>query len=80
MTANDQITVKTAYAAMYSYLERLYKMTKADELGGMLGSMSLLPDGQPADPAAWSDWLLAVEEATAGQVNLELSLKRAEDD
>ena len=74
MNATDQITIQQAYAAMYRYLEKLYEQTQADELGGMLGSMSLLPDGQPADPAVWSDWLQAINEAKEGQVNVRLSL------
>jgi hypothetical protein len=63
---SDQISVRQAYVAMYQYLKRIYDLTGSDELGGLLGSMSLLPDGQPADPAAWSDWLRAVGDATEG--------------
>jgi hypothetical protein len=37
--------------------------------------MALLPDGIPADPAAWSDWVRAVEEVRAGVVDANLSLK-----
>jgi len=75
MKPTDQITVREAYAAMYRYLERLYELTGEDELGGLLGSMSLLPDGQTADPAAWTDWIQAVEEIRAGRGNLQLALK-----
>jgi hypothetical protein len=71
----DQITVREAYAAMYRYLEKVYQLTGADDLGGLLGSMSLLPDGQTADPAAWADWIRAVEEIRAGRGNLQLGLK-----
>ena len=54
MNPSDQISIRQAYVAMYQYLKRIYDLTGSDELGGLLGSMSLLPDGQPADPAAWS--------------------------
>ena len=38
------MTDKQAYAAMFCFLERLYERTQANELGGLLGSMSLLRD------------------------------------
>ena len=57
----DKIDVKQAYLAMYSFLEELYVKYEFDQLGGLLGSMSLLPDGSPADHAIWGDWLRAVE-------------------
>jgi hypothetical protein len=75
----DPITVQEAYAAMYRYLERLYERTGGDELGGLLGSMSLLSDGQTVNPAAWTDWIRAVEESRAGRGNLQLELKPEDD-
>jgi len=78
MTDSDKITIREAYAAMYCYLQRYYELTGADELGVLLGSMSLLPDGGSADPAAWSDWVKAVEEVRAGVVDVDLSLKPKE--
>ncbi|HYH95873.1 hypothetical protein [Hyalangium sp.] len=80
MRPTDQITVREAYAAMHRYLERLYELAGADELGGLLGSMSLLPDGQTADPTAWTDWIQAVEEIRAGRGNLQLELEPGTDD
>jgi hypothetical protein len=53
-------TTKEAYEAMIYYLEHLYSMTKSDDLGGFLGGMSLLDDGETADPAAWKDWMVAI--------------------
>ena len=35
------MTDKQAYAAMFRYLEQLYVHTKSDDLGGLLGGMSL---------------------------------------
>jgi hypothetical protein len=59
------ITLEQAYAAMYFFLEDLYNRTRSDELGGLLGSMALLPDGKPADGGISADWQRAVERAVA---------------
>lgn len=50
-----------AYMAMFYYLEDLFDNQGFDELGGLLGSMQLLEDGAPADPAAIKDWEKAVK-------------------
>jgi hypothetical protein len=68
----DMISVRQAYLAMYSFLEELYSKYEFDQLGGLLGSMSLLPDGSPADQAVWGDWLQAVEKTKIEQVNARL--------
>ncbi len=67
--------MREAYAAAFRYLQRYYERTGADEVGALLGSMSLLPDGGSADPAAWSDWLQAVEDVRAGVVNIGVALR-----
>lgn len=59
MTMQD-LTVEEAYRAMIFYLENLYKLTNSDDLGSFLGGMSLTGDGSTMDPAAWQDWLDAV--------------------
>ena len=68
------MTAEQAYAAMYFYLEDIYARTHSTELGGMLGGMSLLEDGLPADRAIVADWQRAVEramnEGKAGNLNL----------
>ncbi|QRK10625.1 hypothetical protein JQX13_11370 [Archangium violaceum] len=70
----DKITIKEAYVAMYAYLERLYDMTGSNDLGGFLGSMSLLEDGTPAEPGVWNEWMRAVQQARNGQIDLTLEL------
>jgi hypothetical protein len=55
------LTVRQAYQAMYRFLEEYYRLTHADEIGAMLGGLSLLPDGVPADPGFRQDWLTAVQ-------------------
>ncbi len=57
------MTNEEAYRAMFYFLEDCYLRTKSDEIGGMLGGMAFLGDGITADPAAWHDWLKAVERA-----------------
>jgi hypothetical protein len=60
---NPSLSSFQAYKAMYFYLENLYELTKSDDLGGFLGSMSLLQDGKPADAAVWQDWEEAIQKA-----------------
>lgn len=64
-----------AYSFMYAFLENRYKLTNSDELGSLLGSMALLPNGGTADPAIWSDWLEAINDVKAGKVNIQIDLK-----
>jgi len=59
----EELTPIQAYKAMCLYLEKLYQMTGSDDLGGFLGGMSMLEDGSTADPAAWHDWMQAVDES-----------------
>jgi hypothetical protein len=59
-----ELSVYDAYRAMLLFLEREYGLTHSDDLGGLLGSLQILDDGKPADPAAWSDWLEAVRQVS----------------
>ena len=56
-----------AYAAMYAFLKKQHSLSKSEELAMLLGSMSLLPDGSPADPAMLEDWSEAIEAAIDGR-------------
>ena len=40
MTQEPKLTFEQAYRAMYYFLENEYQLTKSDELGGILGSLS----------------------------------------
>jgi hypothetical protein len=71
----EKITIEQAYASMYYFLENLYSLTKSDDLGGFLGSMSLLADRKPADPAVWNDWLNAVKQACSNNNFDDIHLK-----
>ena len=69
------MTDKEAYAAMFYFLDQTYKRTGSGELGGLLGGMSLLADGSPADPAVARDWQEAVEYALKGGLPDSLKLQ-----
>jgi hypothetical protein len=71
----NHLSDKEAYAAMFAFLEHRYDMSNSDDLAGLLGSMSTLPDGNPADPAVWEDWLDAIRKAKSGSVRSDLQLK-----
>jgi len=60
------MTDEQAYAAMFHFLDQLWERTKSDDIGGLLGDMSLLPDGSTADPAVAIEWQEAVDFALAG--------------
>ena len=70
----SQLTPAQAYLAMYSFLEAHYQRTKSDDIGALLGSMSLLPDGGSADPAVLHEWQAAVDAALSGSVDAALGL------
>ncbi|MEG3439488.1 hypothetical protein V0288_20340 [Pannus brasiliensis CCIBt3594] len=56
----ENLTREQAFAAMVAFLEDYYQRTQADDIGALLGSLQLLSDGKPADPALWEDWLLSI--------------------
>lgn len=72
--STENLTPELAYLAMYEFLVELYERTKLDGLGSLLGSMSYLADGQTADPAVWTDWMLCVAKVLAGQGDAQLNL------
>jgi hypothetical protein len=51
---------KQAYSAMILFLEHYYELTKADDIGALLGSMAILEDGNPIDIALWDEWCNAI--------------------
>lgn len=69
------LSAHEAYAAMFAFLESRYRLTESDDLGALLGSMSLLPGGGTADPAIWEDWLNAIKEAESGAVKVDMELR-----
>ena len=57
----DVLTPKQAYAAMKLFLDLYYQHTKSDDVGDILSGMSLLDDGDSADPGYWFEWLECVQ-------------------
>ena len=60
---SDALTTTHGYRAMFRFLEGYFERTHSDEIGALLGGMAIDEDGRPMDPAAWDDWLKAVDEA-----------------
>ncbi|MGZ5011390.1 MAG: hypothetical protein ACXV74_10565 [Methylobacter sp.] len=58
-----KLSEQQAYLTMFSFLEAEYRLTSSSGIGGLLGSMSLLPDGSPADTAVREQWSKAVAAA-----------------
>ncbi|WP_140637403.1 hypothetical protein [Methylibium rhizosphaerae] len=63
-----------AYAAMFAFLEQQFELSQSEELGSLLGSMALLPDGDPADPAVKAQWVRAAAAAMQGQAGADLKV------
>lgn len=70
-----QLTEHQAYLAMFAFLETQFRSTGSGDIGALLGSLSLLPDGSPADPAHKAEWQAAVAAATSEQVSPGLTLE-----
>jgi hypothetical protein len=65
---------------MFEFLRSHYERGPTDEIGSMLGDLSLFLDGKSADPAMTSDWNDAVArvmaaEASGGYVEAAFSVK-----
>lgn len=73
--SETKITKEQAFLAMYAFLDEYYQATKSDDVGGLLGSMSLLSDGCSADPAIQQEWEEAIQKVMDGSVNALLSFK-----
>jgi hypothetical protein len=56
-----------AYKIMFRFLEDRYFRLPSDDLGGLLGELSLQEDGKPGDPAIMKDWERAVAAAKADE-------------
>jgi hypothetical protein len=57
MKRDDVITVDEAMKAMFLFWQDVYLRTNSDDIGSMLGDLSLLPDGGTADPAAYGEFI-----------------------
>lgn len=58
----ENLTIEESYRVMYKFLEGYYyRLNKPDLLAVLLGGFRLRNNGYTVDPAAWEDWLEAVE-------------------
>lgn len=55
---------RQAFDAMGIFLNEYYERA-GDDMVTLLADISIEADGQPLDPAAWSDWMRCVERVTA---------------
>ena len=67
--ADTMLSVRQAYFVMFEFLRQRYERGPTDEIGGLLGSLSLLPDGQSADAAMLTDFEEAVTAVLAAEAN-----------
>jgi hypothetical protein len=65
----QKLSQRQAYLCMFEFLRQHYERGPTDEIGGLLGSLSLLQDGSSADPAQWEDWKHAVQAVLAAEAN-----------
>ena len=72
---SDALDARTAYAAMYDFLEVHYERTRSEDIGNLLSFMCILESGGTTDPAMWDDWEKSIKNALAGNVDLSLGLK-----
>jgi hypothetical protein len=52
-----------AFIAMRRFLEQFYDRA-GNDMETLIADITLEEDGVPVDPAAWSDWLRCLDEAT----------------
>ncbi len=53
---------RQAFIAMKLFLEQFYAHA-GNDMETLIADITLEADGEPLDPAAWSDWMRCVEEA-----------------
>ena len=61
------LSPEQAFKAMFLFLNQYYERTGGEgDLGAILGDMQInKQDGLPLDPAAWADWVAAIDGALA---------------
>lgn len=61
----SKMTQDEAYRAMLLFLEDYYQRTGADDIGALLGDLTLNSSGESLDPATLDDWRDAVGKVLA---------------
>jgi hypothetical protein len=57
------MTEQEAFAAMKLFLEQYYERA-GNDMETLIADITLESDGQPLDPAAWSDWMKCIRAVT----------------
>ncbi len=58
---NQTLSAEQGFRVMFLFLERYCnRVGSKGDLSAVLSDLQMMPDGRPADPAAWEDWLKAV--------------------
>jgi hypothetical protein len=60
------MTERQGFAAMVLFLKEFYRQTQYDDIGRLLSELEMSPGGSTADPAAWFDWMNAVNKVLRG--------------
>lgn len=61
------MTEEEAYSAMFIFIDAMWERNKNEGLAIILGDMSIMEDGFPADPAILEDWRKAVQRVRNGE-------------
>ena len=59
------ITAEEGFAAMFEFLQSYWSQMTTAEVADVLGDVHPAYGGRSSDPAAWFDWLRAVEKVRA---------------
>jgi hypothetical protein len=58
---NQTLSAEQGFRVMFLFLGQYYnRVGSMGDLSAVLSDLQMMPDGRPADPAAWEDWLKAV--------------------
>ncbi len=60
------LSEREAFAVTIEFLWQYARRGAGDDLITLVGDVELMDDGEPADPAAWGDWLECVRHVKAG--------------
>jgi hypothetical protein len=58
---SDAKSNREGYLAMVEFLRAYAERAQAGSLATLLADVEIAGDGEPFDPAMWSDWLAALE-------------------
>ena len=63
---SELLTPRQAFLAMTDFIWQ-FAQRAGDDLLTLIGDTGLEADGEPTDPAAWSDWLASVSKILEGK-------------